>query len=99
MDNQDLNRAENAVERTGDAIQNAATEAKWKVEEYKDRAADYIREQKENNIEPTTESWFERAKANVTDAWEETKDAAAEAWEKAKDAAEDAKAEVRKATN
>lgn len=99
MDNQDLNKAENAVERTGDAIKDAANNVKWKADEYADRAKDYIREQKEKNVEPTAEGWLERAKENVADAWEDTKDAVSDAWEKTKDWAEDAKAEIRKATN
>lgn len=99
MDRQDFNKAENAV-----------NEVKWTVNDYAERAKDYIREQKENNAEPTAEGWLERAKANVSDAWEDTKDAVSDAWEKTKDladnawentkdAAEDAKAEVKKATN
>jgi len=99
MDRQDYNKAENAV-----------NEVKWTVNDYAERAKDYIREQKENNAEPTAEGWLERAKANVSDAWEDTKDAVSDAWEKTKDladnawentkdAAEDAKAEVKKATN
>ena len=99
MDRQDFNKAENAV-----------NEVKWTVNDYADRAKDYIREQKENNTEPTAEGWLERAKANVSDAWEDTKDAVSDAWEKTKDfadsaweetkdKAEDAKAEVKKATN
>ena len=99
MDRQDYNKAENAVEK-----------AKWTVNDYADRAKDYIREQKEQNAEPTHEGWLERAKHNVADAWDDTKDAvsnawektkdvADDAWEKTKDAAEDAKAEVRKTTN
>ncbi|ROI03729.1 hypothetical protein EGH90_10620 [Kaistella haifensis] len=99
MDRQDFNKAENAV-----------NEVKWTVNDYADRAKDYIREQKENNAEPTAEGWLERAKANVSDAWEDTKDAVSDAWEKTKDfadsaweetkdKAEDAKAEVKKATN
>ena len=88
MDRQDLNKAENAVDK-----------AKWTVNDYADRVKDYIREQKEKNVEPTAEGWMERAKHNIADAWDDTKDAVSEAWEKAKDAAEDVKAEVRKATN
>ena len=99
MDRQDFNKAEDAV-----------NEGKWTVNDYADRAKDYIREQKENNAEPTAEGWLERAKANVSDAWEDTKDAVSDAWEKTKDfadsaweetkdKAEDAKAEVKKATN
>lgn len=99
MDRQDFNKAEDAV-----------NEVKWTVNDYADRAKDYIREQKENNAEPTAEGWLERAKANVSDAWEDTKDAVSDAWEKTKDfadsaweetkdKAEDAKAEVKKATN
>ncbi len=99
MDRQDFNKAENAV-----------NEVKWTVNDYADRAKDHIREQKENNAEPTAEGWLERAKANVSDAWEDTKDAVSDAWEKTKDfadsaweetkdKAEDAKAEVKKATN
>ena len=99
MDRQDFNKAEDAV-----------NDVKWTVNDYADRAKDYIREQKEKNAEPTAEGWLERAKENVSEAWEDTKDAVSEAWEKTKDladntwektkdAAEDAKAEVRKATN
>ena len=99
MDRQDFNKAEDAV-----------NEVKWTVNDYADRVKDYIREQKENNAEPTAEGWLERAKANVSDAWEDTKDAVSDAWEKTKDfadsaweetkdKAEDAKAEVKKATN
>ena len=88
MDRQDFNKAEDAV-----------NEVKWTVNDYADRAKDYIREQKENNAEPTAEGWLERAKANVSDAWEDTKDAVSDAWEETKDKAEDAKAEVKKATN
>ena len=99
MDNQDYNNAENAV-----------NEVKWTTNEYADRAKDYIRESRRNNTEATAEGWLERAKANVSEAWEDTKDAvsnawentkdwADDAWEDTKDTAEDAKAEVRKATN
>ena len=88
MDRQDFNKAENAV-----------NEVKWTVNDYADRAKDYIREQKEKNAEPTAEGWLEIAKHNISDAWEDTKDAASDAWEKTKDLAEDAKAEVKKATN
>lgn len=88
MDNADYNKAENAV-----------NDVKWTVNDYADRAKDYIREQREKNVEPTAEGWFERAKDNVKDAWEDTKDAVSDAWEKTKDWTEDAKAEVRKATN
>lgn len=88
MDNSDYNKAENAV-----------NEVKWKADEYADRAKDYIREQRAKNEEPTAEGWLERAKANVSDAWEDTKDAASDAWEKTKDWTEDVASEVRKATN
>lgn len=99
MDTQDYNKAENAVDKV-----------KWTVADYADRAKDYIREQREKNVEPTAEGWYERAKDNVSDAWETTKDAVSDAWEKTKDfadgawdktkdAAEDAKAEINKATN
>ncbi len=88
MDNRDYNKAENAVDR-----------AQWKANEYAERAKDYIREQRANNAEPTAEGWLERAKANVSEAWDDTKDAVSDAWEKTKDWTEDAKAEVRKATN
>ncbi len=103
MDRQDYNKAESAV-----------NEAKWTINEYADRAKDYIREQKEKNTEPTEEGWMERAKANVSDAWEDTKDAVSDAWNKtkdwadenwektkdaAKDAGEDVKAEFNKRTN
>lgn len=88
MDRQDYNKAENKVD-----------DVKWTVNDYADRAKDYIREQKEKNEEPTSEGWLERAKNNISDAWEDTKDAASDAWEKTKDSAEDAKSEVRKATN
>ena len=79
MDNQDYNKAENAVDKV-----------QWKANEYAERAKDYIREQRENNAEPTAEGWLERAKANVSDAWEDTKDAVSDAWEKTKDWSEDA---------
>ena len=83
---------------------------KRQVEDYADRAKDYIREQREKNVEQTAEGWYERAQDNVSDAWETTKDAVSDAWEKTKDfadgawhktkdAAEDAKAEINKATN
>lgn len=99
MDNQDLNKAENVVNK-----------AQWKANEFADRAKEYIREQRAKNEEPTAEGWFERAKANLADAWEDTKDAisdawentkdfADEAWEKTKDAAVDVKAEIEKKTN
>ena len=88
MDRQDYNKAEDAVNET-----------KWTVKDYADRAKDYIREQRDKNTEPTADGWMERAKDNVSDAWEDTKDAASDAWEKTKDWSEDAKAEVRKATN
>lgn len=88
MDRQDYNKAENKVD-----------DVKWTVNDYADRAKDYIREQRAKNEEPTSEGWLERAKDNISDAWEDTKDAASEAWEKTKDWSEDAKAEVRKATN
>ena len=79
MDNQDYNRAENAVDK-----------AKWTVNDYADRAKDYIREQREKNMEPTAEGWMDRAKENVSDAWEDTKDAVSNAWEETKDWAENA---------
>ena len=88
MDRQDYNKAENAVDK-----------AKWTVNDYAERAKDYIREERNKNAEPTSEGWMERAKNNISDAWEDTKDAASEAWEKTKDWTEDAKAEVKKATN
>lgn len=88
MDRQDYNKAENKVD-----------DVKWTVNDYADRAKDYIREQRAKNEEPTSEGWLERAKDNISDAWEDTKDAASDAWEKTKDWTEDAKAEVRKATN
>lgn len=79
MDRQDYNKAENAVDK-----------AKWTVNDYADRAKDYIREQKEKNENPTAEGWMERAKENVSDAWDTTKDAVSDAWEKTKDWSEDA---------
>lgn len=79
MDNRNYNRAEHAVNNV-----------KWKVEEYADRAKDYIRDQRAKNQEPTQEGWYERAKDNVSDAWEDTKDAVSDAWEKTKDWADDA---------
>ena len=99
MDSQDYNNAENAVNKV-----------KWTVNDYAERAKDYIREQKEKNAEPTEEGWMERAKENISDAWDDTKDAVSDAWEKTKnwsenawdktkDAAEDAKSEFNKATN
>ena len=88
MDNQDYNKAENAVDQ-----------AKWKAEDLADRAKDYIKDTRANDEEATHEGWLDRAKDNVSDAWEDTKDAASDAWEKTKDWSEDAKAEVNKATN
>ncbi len=88
MDRQDYNDAERTVDN-----------AKWKVNDYAERAKDYIRDERRKNTEPTAEGWMERAKDNVSDAWEDTKDAVSDAWEKTKDWSEDAKAEVRKATN
>ncbi len=88
MDRQDYNKAEHAVNET-----------KWTVNNYADRAKDYIREQRDKNTEPTAEGWMERAKDNISDAWEDTKDAVSEAWENTKDWSEDVKAEVRKKTN
>lgn len=99
MDNRDYNNAERAVDN-----------AKWTVNDYADRAKDYIRESRRNNTQPTAEGWMERAKNNVADAWEDTKDAvsnawentkdwADEAWDDTKDAAHDAKNEIDKATN
>lgn len=88
MDRQDYNKAERKVD-----------DAKWTVNDYADRAKDYIREQRDKNTEPTADGWMERAKDNVSDAWDDTKDAVSDAWEKTKDWSEDAKAEVRKATN
>ena len=88
MDNQDYNRAENAVDK-----------AKWTVNDYADRAKDYIREQRDNNLEPTAEGWMERAKANISDAWEDTKDAVSNAWEDTKDWADDAWDNTKDAAN
>ncbi len=99
MDRQDYNDAEHTVNK-----------AKWTVNDYADRAKDYIRDKKRKNATPTHEGWMERAKENIGDAWEDTKDAVSSAWEKTKDmadeawedtkdAAEDGKAEIRKATN
>ena len=88
MDNQDYNKAENAV-----------NQAKWKAEELAEKAKDYINEKRENDEEATHEGWLERAKNNISEAWEDTKDAASNAWENTKDAAEDVKAEIRKKTN
>ncbi|MBW8358222.1 MAG: hypothetical protein K0M63_00295 [Weeksellaceae bacterium] len=79
MDNQDYNKAENALDK-----------AKWTANDYADRAKDYIREQRNNNEEPTAEGWMERAKHNISDAWEDTKDAVSDAWEKTKDWTDDA---------
>ena len=88
MDNQDYNKAENAVDK-----------AKWKAEHLADRAKDYINERRNNDKEATAEGWMERAKHNIADAWDDTKDAVSDAWENTKDAAEDVKAEIRKKTN
>ncbi|MFC6268790.1 hypothetical protein [Frigoriflavimonas asaccharolytica] len=88
MDNQDYNKAENAVDKV-----------KWKAEDLADRAKAYINEKRDNDEEATHEGWLERAKDNVADAWEDTKDAVSNAWEGTKDAAVDAEAEVKKATN
>lgn len=79
MDNRDYNNAENAVNK-----------AQWKANEYAERAKDYIREQKRNNMEPTQEGWMERARENVADAWEDTKDAVSDAWKKTKNWTENA---------
>lgn len=51
MDNQDLNKAENVVNK-----------AQWKINEVADKAKEYIREQRDKNEEPTAEGWLERAK-------------------------------------
>ena len=88
MDNQDYNKAENAVDQ-----------AKWKAENLADRAKDYINEVRAKDEEATEEGWMERAKNNIADAWDDTKDAVSYAWENTKDAAEDVKAEIRKKTN
>ena len=88
MDNQDYNKAENAVDK-----------AKWKAEDLADRAKDYINEKRDSDEEATHEGWLERAKHNIADAWDDTKDAVSGAWEKTKDGAVDAEAEVKKATN
>lgn len=88
MDNQDYNKAENTV-----------NQAKWKAEDLAEKAKDYINEKRENDEEATHEGWLERAKNNISEAWEDTKDAASNAWENTKDAAEDVKAEIRKKTN
>lgn len=99
MDRQDYNNAENAVNN-----------AKWTVNDYADRAKDYIREQRDRNETPTAEGWMERAKDNISDAWEDTKDAVSDALKKlkiglktfvdnVKDAGEDVKAEWNKSTN
>jgi uncharacterized protein YjbJ (UPF0337 family) len=88
MDNQDYNKAENAVDQ-----------AKWKFEDLTEKAKDYINETRANDEEATHEGWLDRVKNNISDAWEDTKDAASDAWEKTKDLSEDAKAEIRKKTN
>ena len=99
MDRQDYNDAERAVDQT-----------KWTVNDYAERAKDYIREEKRNNRVATSEGWMARAKENIKDAWEDTKDPVSDAWEKTtdwtedaaddvKDAGEDVKAEWRKSTN
>lgn len=88
----------------------AINETKWTVNDYADRAKDYIREQRDRNETPTAEGWMDRAKENISDAWEDTKDAVSNAWEQtknwtedavddAKDAGEDVKAEWNKSTN
>lgn len=88
MENQDYNKAENAVDN-----------AKWKAEDLADRAKDYINERRAQDEEATAEGWMERAKNNIADAWDDTKDAVSNAWENTKDASEDVKAEIRKKTN
>lgn len=88
MDTQDYNKAENAVDKV-----------KWTVHDYAEKAKDYIREQRDKNLQPTAEGWFERAKANVSEAWEHTKDAASDAWEKAKDTANEAAQNIKDATD
>ena len=54
MDRQDYNDAERAVDQT-----------KWTVNDYADRAKDYIREEKRNNRVATSEGWMARAKENI----------------------------------
>lgn len=99
MHTPDHNDAERAIDKT-----------KWTVNDYADRAKDYVREHRDRNETPTSEGWMERAKDNVADAWEDTKDAVSDAWEKTKDwsddawdstkdAGEDVKAEWNKKTN
>lgn len=99
MNNKDYNKAENAIDNIKNGIKDTANKTKWKVEEYADKAKAYINEERSNDREATKEGWLDRAKDNVSDAWENTKDAAHDAWEKTKDLSEDAKAEVKKATN
>ena len=99
MENHDYNKAENAVDNAKDGVKDAANTTKWKVEDYAQRAKDYINEERNNDREATHEGWLDRAKNNVSDAWESTKDAANDAWEKTKDLSVDAEAEVKKATN
>ena len=99
MSNEEFNKAENAVNKV-----------KWTVNDYAEKAKEYIREQRDKNEDATQEGWLDRVKNNVSDAWEDTKDAASNAWEstkdwaddawdKTKDAAEDVKSEIRKSTN
>ena len=57
----------------------AINETKWTVNDYADRAKDYIREQRDRNETPTAEGWMDRAKDNISDAWEDTKDAVSDA--------------------
>lgn len=88
MENQDYNKAENAVDRT----QN-------RLNDYAEQVKSYIREQKANNQEPTQEGWYENLKSNINEAWDDVKDTASEAWEKTKDFAVDVEAEIKKKTN
>lgn len=88
MENQDYNKAENAVDKVQDKLNN-----------YADQVKAYIKDQKEKNQEPTQEGWFETLKSNASEAWDDVKDAASEAWEKTKDFAVDVESEIKKKTN
>ena len=77
----------------------AINETKWTVNDYADRAKDYINEKRNNDEEAQQEDWMDRVKNNFSDAWDDVKDKANDAWEKTKDAAEDVKAEWNKKTN
>ncbi|WP_434979265.1 hypothetical protein [Daejeonia sp. YH14] len=99
MDKENFNKAENAVDKTENALREGAQNVKNKVSDLADKARDYIREQKSKNETPTREGWFATLKDDLKDGWDDMKDTASDAWESFKDWGEDAKAEIRKKTN